>query len=47
MSAAAPSLETNVEEQPVVELVASAENDPSYAAEPEVVVWVFDPGICG
>ncbi|MFI0398342.1 MAG: hypothetical protein ACH34X_04650 [Thiolinea sp.] len=46
MSAAAPSLDTQVEASPAVEIVSQAENDATYA-EPEVTVWIFDPSICG
>ncbi|WP_298607658.1 hypothetical protein [uncultured Thiothrix sp.] len=44
---AAPSLDVQVEESSSIEVVAYAENDATYAAEPEIIVWNFDPSICG
>ena len=47
MSALATQLETQVEDNSVLEVVGQAENDASYLIEPEISVWTFDPSICG
>ncbi|HPY40129.1 MAG TPA: hypothetical protein PLM98_06390 [Thiolinea sp.] len=47
MNAVAPNLEIQVEDSPAVEAVSQAENDASFATEPEIFVWNFDPSICG
>lgn len=44
---AAPSLDIKIEESSNIEVVVQAENDATYAAEPEMMVWNFDPSICG
>lgn len=44
---AAPSLDIKIEESSNIEVVVQAENDATYAAEPEMIVWNFDPSICG
>lgn len=43
----APSLDIQIEESSSIEVVVQAENDATYAAEPELMVWNFDPSICG
>jgi hypothetical protein len=47
MSATVLSLDTELEESSTIDVVSQAENDPSYPAEPEILIWNFDPGICG
>lgn len=46
-AALAPSLDVQVEESSSIEVVAQAQNDETYLAESEIMVWNFDPSICG
>ena len=47
MNALDTNLETQAEDQTVIEGVTQAENDARYLNEPEVSIWIFDPSICG